>query len=164
MMATWWFCDLPQKRYQLPCWVVSWPEGRRRQKPRGRESQRESFCLRGVQSILRCKEFWFSISQIFRPLMAWANFGCYWNLECVPKTEMPLISKNHVWYPSTHKNFSERCHLLRNLLVNRNWSKAGSWSLYSRAAFSTSCPASLSFDQLSWGGVGLSVVVLLLSI
>ena len=88
--------------------------------------------------------------------MASAYFCCYCNLNCFPKTEMPLISKNHVSYPSIQRNFSERCHLLRNLLANRNWSIARPWSLYSRAAFSTSCPASPSFDQLSQGGVGLS--------
>ena len=113
--------------------------------------------FQGVQSILGCKKFWFSISRTFRPLVASAYFCCYCNLNCFPKTEMPLISKNHVSYPSIQRNFSERCHLLRNLLVNRNWSIARPWSLYSRAAFSTSCPASPSFDQLSQGGgVGLS--------
>ena len=109
----------------------------------------------GVQSILRCKEFWYPISQIFRPLIHENFFLLFKFGLCSKNWDAPHIQKSRV-IQSIHKNFSERCHLLRNLLVNRNWSKASPWSLYSRAAFSTSCPASLSFDQLSWGGVGLS--------
>ena len=72
MMATWWFCDLPQKCYQLPClrgnhWVVSWPEGRRRQKPRGRESQRESFCFRGFSQSWDVKSFDFQFHVLLGP-------------------------------------------------------------------------------------------------
>ena len=154
-MATWWFWWLATRAIPWPRWVVSWPEGRRRQKPRRRESQRESFCLRGFSQSWDLRSFDFQFHTFLRPSYHEHIFVAIQYLDCVQKTEMPLISKNHVSYPSTHKNFSERCHLLRNLLVNRNWSKASPWSLYSRAAFSTSCPASLSFDQLSWGGVGL---------